>query len=529
MKTFSKVLALFALTCVWGGVILSCSNNSDGASAPVLTYRTVTFNSDGGSEVAAQKVLTGAKAKKPADPAKTGYTFGGWFKGDAAFDFDKAVNEDVTLTARWTANTYTVTLQNEDGSVASPTTVTATYGQKLADLANIPTKLGATFGGYYTEKFAGGTKFIDKDGKGCAEWTLTSDTTLYAVFGVAITYQNTKDVASNNPDIYIVGKGVATLTALSKDGYTFNGWSKTDGGAPITEPAIPTTEDTPQTFYALWTPISYSITYEGLAGGTNPNASITSYTVETATINLADAVKANSAYGSEGWFDAATGGNKVESIPQGSTGNKTLYARWLLGAKASPSEVGDIVFNNGRAVAYSDGLVLDDAAKAAAVAVIFVATNKTGVGLQQSKLTWAPEGTTGYTTKFATNVADGSGNWAVIQAADPTGAEAAATNYPAFNFCNTYNVAVAGVSTGWYLPSHGELAALLGQKIKVNNAIGKIGTSVLPVTDAYDAMFWSSTQQEDYSENAGSYNFANGSSSYNYKSNEYYVRAIRKF
>ncbi len=169
--------------------------------------------------MAAQKVLTGAKAKKPADPAKTGYTFGGWFKGDAAFDFDKAVNEDVTLTARWTANTYTVTLQNEDGSAASPTTVTATYGQKLADLANIPTKLGTTFGGYYTEKFAGGTKFIDKDGKGCAEWTLTSDTTLYAVFGVAIIYNTNHgafniDVENSNPDIYIVGKGLTSLAAL---------------------------------------------------------------------------------------------------------------------------------------------------------------------------------------------------------------------------------------------------------------------------------------------------------------------------
>jgi hypothetical protein len=70
---------------------------------------------------------------------------------------------------------------------------------------------------------------------------------------------------------------------------------------------------------------------------------------------------------------------------------------------------------------------------------------------------------------------------------------------------------------------------LLNQKIEVNNAIGKIGTSVLPVTDAFYAMFWSSTQEEGYSENAGSYNFANGSSSYNYKSNEYNVRAIRKF
>lgn len=480
-----------------GGVILSCSNNSDGGSAaPLLIYRTVTFNSDGGSEVAAKKVLNGSKVEKPADPTKTGYAFGGWFKGNDAYDFDKAVNEDVTLTARWTAKTYTVTLQNGEGADPASSTVTATYGQKLPDLASLPTILGSTFGGYYTERQAEGTKLIDKDGKGCAEWTFDENKTLYAAFGYAITYNNTKDVANSNPDIYIQGKGLATLAALdgTSIGYTFGGWSRTDGGSPIPEgeAAIAADATGAKTFYALWTPIQYQITYEGLDGGTHTNA--TNYTVETATINFADAVKENSAYASEGWFDAATGGNKVESIPQGSTGNKTLYARWLLGTKASPSEVGDIVFNNGRAVAYSAALTLDDAAKAAAVAVIFDAANKKGVGLKEGTVLYWAAGT-GVDTTFDTSDSDGSVNWAVIQAADPTGAETAATNYPAFNFCNTYNVAVAGVSTGWYLPAKDELYALLNAKAAVDASIEKIGESGDNVAKlGASILYWSSSQ-----------------------------------
>ena len=50
----------------------------------------VTFDSDGGSAVEAQKVKYNEKAVKPADPTKEGYTFKGWFLNDREYDFKTA-------------------------------------------------------------------------------------------------------------------------------------------------------------------------------------------------------------------------------------------------------------------------------------------------------------------------------------------------------------------------------------------------------------------------------------------------------
>ena len=66
-----------------------------------INQYTVTFDTDGGSEVDAQTVAYGEKAKTPADPTKTGYTFAGWELGGNAYDFAASVTEDMTLTAKW--------------------------------------------------------------------------------------------------------------------------------------------------------------------------------------------------------------------------------------------------------------------------------------------------------------------------------------------------------------------------------------------------------------------------------------------
>ena len=65
-----------------------------------VTY-TVTFDSDGGTAVAAQTVEAGQKATKPTDPTKEGYTFKGWYLGENAYDFATPVNCDITLKATW--------------------------------------------------------------------------------------------------------------------------------------------------------------------------------------------------------------------------------------------------------------------------------------------------------------------------------------------------------------------------------------------------------------------------------------------
>ena len=92
---------------------------------------TVSFNSNGGSEVAPQIVIKNGKAVEPAAPEKEGYDFAGWQLNGAAYDFDSAVSGNIELTAAWTAKTYTVCLPEGEGYTVSPVdgfTTTVAYG-----------------------------------------------------------------------------------------------------------------------------------------------------------------------------------------------------------------------------------------------------------------------------------------------------------------------------------------------------------------------------------------------------------------
>lgn len=82
---------------------------------------TVTYESNGGSEVAFQTLVSGEKLKKPNDPEKTGYTFFGWYQDKACtdiWDFDQdTVSSDITLYAKWKQDiSRTVTFQVVNGS-----------------------------------------------------------------------------------------------------------------------------------------------------------------------------------------------------------------------------------------------------------------------------------------------------------------------------------------------------------------------------------------------------------------------------
>ena len=63
---------------------------------------TVTFDTQGGSEIEKQVVEEECYIEKPADPVKEGYTFIGWVDANGnAFNFDQAVTSDVTVVAEW--------------------------------------------------------------------------------------------------------------------------------------------------------------------------------------------------------------------------------------------------------------------------------------------------------------------------------------------------------------------------------------------------------------------------------------------
>ena len=113
MKKYGKITALIA------GVVLalgfaSCKADIDDDS----TFYTVTFNSMGGTEISSQRIESGKKATKPADPTKQAtetetYTFDNWYTStdsgttlsETAFDFDTAISDNITLYAKW--NVYT--------------------------------------------------------------------------------------------------------------------------------------------------------------------------------------------------------------------------------------------------------------------------------------------------------------------------------------------------------------------------------------------------------------------------------------
>ena len=101
----------------------------------VIGAYTVTFQSEGGSEVASQ-IRANTPADQPADPTKEGYTFIGWYSGESEWDFETPVTAVLTLTAKWQINRYTITFDTAGGSEVAP--ITQDYGTTITAPANPP-------------------------------------------------------------------------------------------------------------------------------------------------------------------------------------------------------------------------------------------------------------------------------------------------------------------------------------------------------------------------------------------------------
>ena len=140
----------------------------------VLQKYTVTFNSQGGSEVASQAVYAGEKIVKPANPTKEKEYFVDWYKEAECtnvWDFEnETVSQDITLYAKWTSIAYTVTFETNKGTpIEAQLVPEGTFATKPVPA---PTKEGYLFEGWYTEQTM--TNFFD------FYTPITKDITLYA-------------------------------------------------------------------------------------------------------------------------------------------------------------------------------------------------------------------------------------------------------------------------------------------------------------------------------------------------------------
>ena len=183
----------------------------------VIGAYTVTFQSEGGSEVASQ-IRANTPAAQPDNPTKEGHTFIGWYKGEEKWNFADAVTEALTLTAKWTANRYTITFDTAGGSEVAP--ITQDYGTTITAPA-APTRTGYTFAGWDREI---PTAMPAGDMAITARWQVNQ-------------YTITFKPENGGEDIVITqdyGTAITPPAAPTRTGYTFAGW---DRESPTTMPA----------------------------------------------------------------------------------------------------------------------------------------------------------------------------------------------------------------------------------------------------------------------------------------------------
>ncbi len=249
----------------------------------------VTFQSESGSEVASQ-IRANTPADRPADPTKEGYTFIGWYNGESEWNFETPVTENLTLTAKWQLNRYTITFDTAGGSEVAP--ITQDYGTTITPPA-APPRTGYTFAG----------------------WDREIPTTMPAE-DMTITRREagSEETKSSTPenggqDIVIkqdYGTAITAPANPTKTGYTFAGWNREIPTAmPAGDMAIT----------AQWQLNQYTITFDTAGGSEVP-----SITQDYGTAITPPAAPTRTGYTFAGWDKTIP-----STMP---AGDMTITARW---------------------------------------------------------------------------------------------------------------------------------------------------------------------------------------------------------
>ena len=236
------------------------------------------FNANGGTVATASKDVTydSVYGELPT-PTRTGYKFSGWVNAGATITASTIVKkaQNHTLYAKWTANTYNVALDQQDGSGGS-NTVTAVYGQKPPTVA-VPRRTGYAFGGYWTGKNGAGGQYFDEYGRATCPWNNTRTYVLYAkwtanTFTVTFDANGGKTPTASKSVSYDAAYG--TLPTPTRTGYGFSGWyTRISGGTKVVA-STRVTLTAAQTLYAHWTANTYQVALDR-QGGTGGMATVT--------------------------------------------------------------------------------------------------------------------------------------------------------------------------------------------------------------------------------------------------------------
>ena len=251
-----------------------------------INQYTITFDTNGGSEIAPITQDYGTEITAPDNPTRKGYTFKGWDKEIP----ETMPAENMTITAQWEINQYTITFDTNGGSEIAP--ITQDYGTEITAPDN-PTRKGYTFKGWDKEipETMPAENITVK-----AQWKINQYT-------IAFDTNGGSEIAPITQDY---GTKIIAPADPTRKGYTFKGWDKE---IPETMPAGNITVK------AQWEINQYTITFD-----TNGGSEIDSITQDYGTKIIAPADPTRKGYTFKGWDKEIP-----ETMP---AGNITVKAQW---------------------------------------------------------------------------------------------------------------------------------------------------------------------------------------------------------
>ena len=247
---------------------------------------TITFDTNGGSEIAPITQDYGTEITAPDNPTRKGYTFKGWDK-----EIPKTMPaENITVKAQWEINQYTITFDTNGGSEIAP--ITQDYGTEITAPDN-PTRKGYTFKGWDKEipETMPAENMTVKAQWEINQYTIAFDTNGGSEIAPITQDYGTEITAPDNP---------------TRKGYTFKGWDKE---IPETMPAENITVK------AQWEINQYTITFD-----TNGGSEIAPITQDYGTEITAPDNPTRKGYTFKGWDKEIP-----ETMP---AENITVKAQW---------------------------------------------------------------------------------------------------------------------------------------------------------------------------------------------------------
>lgn len=269
-------------------------------------------------------VYYGAPITVPTNLTKTGYTYV-WNTTLAA----TMPASDLSYTANWTANNYTVNFY-ANGGTGDTITQSFVYDTAQSLYMNTFERIGYTFEGWATSS-NGTKKYEDKETVNNLTAVKGDTFTLYALWEpIKYTINYTTAYVTVENSSYTV-KDSVTLPTPTHTGYTFNGWYENDKyeGSPVTQISLNSTEN--KSFYAKWSENSYTVTFNKNSGSGTMSSQSFTYTEEKA---LNTNAFTRDYYNFDGW-STTEGGKKVyddknvvKNLSSVDNEDINLYAVW---------------------------------------------------------------------------------------------------------------------------------------------------------------------------------------------------------